>query len=361
MKQFVFLATISVLASISANKDCCGCFDFCGETPPRNMCVTTTDHCCATYLISVDYILWYVREAGLMTTASRFANTGLIPDNTQKILYPRFYLSSGFKVGTGFSFDCNCWNLFFQYTWLYNKGHSLGTLHTFISNNDGMYTLPSWLIGSPAESPLNTDLATLQSERSSWNNFFNRLDGILSQVYWVDNCFSMRPFLGVLGWWNSQTLRIEYEALDRDHQYHLNASQRGVGVGPYLGQEIDFYFYYDSCNQMSIWGKWGGALLWSQFIANVLLSWEFSTIMDQVKQKSRNVFRTTAPMLETVLGLRWQARACNDICYRVQVGWELSAWFDHNHMISNLMTRSSGTCDALYIMQGLTINLQMGF
>lgn len=375
MQKYIFFICMIMLCSLQAEEESTSSEKesaFSGNTPPRqeNTSIVEQDH--MLFILSADYILWLVKEGGLAATASQFANTGLNPNVAQGIIYPKFKTRSGFKIGAGVAFDHNDWSIFLQYTWFYNKGNPLGTEYRFAigdNTNFDAFTMPAWLLGQPPAFPLNVGFGLLETEKSSWNNFFNRLEGVFSQLIWGGKNLIVRPFLGILGWWDSQKLRIEYETFSTgsslgNYTYHLHAAQDGSGAGPYIGQEIEFCFYNDQNNQMGICGKWGGALLWSQFKATALLSWDSldqTNQQNQVKQKSRNVFTATAPMLETVLGFRWTMWFGCNVFFRLQIGWELSAWFDHNHMFSNLITRSSGTCDALYTMQGLTVNVQVGF
>lgn len=336
--------------------------------PPRSCCTeSAVDQQCILFILSADYIFWLAKEAGLATTASQFANTGLDPNEAQGIIYPKFKTRSGFKVGAGVGFEDNDWNIFIQYTWYYNKGNPLGTVYTFSTDNVdeyGQFTLPAWLIGEPPAFPLNRGFAVINSSTSSWNMFFNRIDGTFSRQFWAGKNSIVRPFLGILGFWDSQKLRVDYTSIDSDfgdYENHVFATQDGSGVGPYLGQSLEFCVYYDYNNQAGFWGKWGGSLLWSEFKANVRNTWDHTEQENQLKQKSRNVFYTAAPMLEVAFGFRWTMWFCAQAFFMLQAGWELSAWFDHNYMISNLITRSSGTCNALYTMQGLTIHVEFGF
>lgn len=371
-RKFLVFALLSTSSYALASANCC--FSIEGEIPPRDFCCP--DKCeeeCRSYLISADYILWYVRESGLMVAASQFANTEIVLDESKNISYPKFKLQSGFKVGLGLGYDRNCWDVFVQYTWFSNRGNPLLNANLTAAPTTGAFVVPAWAInnipgtmtmGDPPIGIPSSDPFALQS---SWNNFFNELVGTLGQKYCVEGCFSMTPRFGVLGWWNSQTFLIVYEV--KNNIYYVNASQDAQGVGPYFVQEVDFYIYDDGENKAGLWGKWGGALLWSRFKANVLVTWDqpAATVIDQVRQKSLNKFYITAPMLEVSLGLRWETCAsenrfsCDPIWYRIQAGWELSAWFDQNHIISNLIAIPTGTCDALYIMQGLTIGIQVGF
>lgn len=338
------------------------------------------DYCCdqctpdVTFGISAAYTYWTAREDGLLATLGYFANLTTAEELEGidgGMVYPSWKFQSGFKVGLEISVNPWAMESYIEYTWFYNKGNSLSPIYTWEPGTPELFVVPKWFIlvdqrflTPPASNPTEW----ISEVANSWNNQFNRIDGILSKSYLIGRLFLYTVKFGPVGWWDTQWVDVMYkDSQDPANIITVKGTQNGWGIGPYMAYGLEFFFYRANENQLGLFADFGMGLLWSKFKATVFIQRAPSTttfipqdfILPQ--QNSRNVFWTTAPMLDMDIGLRWMMWCDESFNLLMQIGWELQAWFDHNHMFSSFMTRGSGVCNALYTMQGLTIKVMVGF
>lgn len=310
------------------------------------------------FFISLDYILWTARQDGMLSTLGSYSGDGSVRESG--MTYPKWHWQSGVKVAIGFAKDQDDWDISLRYTWFYNLGNRLRPIFFFSTGSffNERNTVPAWFMGIDYFS--QDDFITRST--SVWNNQFNRLDLTMYRALFKEKFFEYSGFFGLLGWWEEQKFRILYNTSEENQElYAISARQDAGGVGPYGGGEFAVYPYFQKDNQVGVFTDWGLSVLWSRFSAKINSQATVLNNNEKRKVDNKNAFWTTVPMVEITLGIRgvfWLSNKTNCV---VQVGWEMQAWFDHNHMFSNYICRGPGVSNALYTMGGLTVKLLLGF
>ena len=300
--------------------------------------------------IGADYTLWTAREAGLAVAASNFYSTPIAEDAAEqgKIFYPKSKLRSGFKVDLGVYLPHDNWDLKSEFTWFNNNMNQLHdadfvagqAISTF--NADGTST------------PL-----TLAAASSSWNVWFNRIDLTMGRSFFAGHYLSIRPFMGLLGAWDNQSLHTKYTEDNIDStEYDVHNVQKWWGIGAYGGMNATFTFISDSSNQWSLFLDAGTALPWSKSRGH---QYSENKTDETIPYTFGNTTYTVAPMLETALGLRWETWwADGSWMFLLQAAWEEQVWFGHNNFVSP-SSGTTGSGNGAYTMQGLTVKAAIAF
>jgi len=302
-------------------------------------------------MISAAYTLWTAREDGLATATSTHLTTANASITEGKVFYPDWKVRSGFKVDLGVLLDHDGWDLLAQYTWFYNKKNNLVNQPFTLGE-----AVSTWAV--------NQSQSALRTNRNKWDIWFNRIDLMLSRVFYTGHYMDMKAFLGLVGAWDKQHFDIDYVGStgSADDEYKWRNQQDWWGVGPYAGVCPTYIFGpADSDSHFSVFLDSGIALPWSK--ANALMRQYYddtTTSADMTNlDSSRNVFWGLAPMVELALGLRWETWFENNWNFLLQAAWENQVWFSHNHMINKLHVNNGPA--GSYVMQGLTIKAVIGF
>ncbi len=302
-------------------------------------------------MISADYTLWTARQYGLAYAESNFYSPATTTPVMGTVFYPRWKLRSGFKVDLGVYLPHDGWDLVAEYTWFYNK------------NND--FKSADFLSGQGVS--LRTG-STLDSAKSRWNNFYNRIDATLARTFYAGHYLTIRPFLGVLGAWDDQKSNTECVTLVQSLPSNTEVEdldQEWWGFGPYAGVCPSYIFPpADSQNQWSIFLNSGIALALARSENDAKTSTfntaNSSTTDDQPTTSlySRSVYWGVDPMLELAIGLRWETWFETNWNFMLQAAWEHQIWLEHNKMSANKQDRIPR---GNYSMNGLTIKALIGF
>ncbi len=311
--------------------------------------------CC---FVTVDYTYWVARQAGLAYAVSNdYAAGATSAAATQgNVFYPNLSGRSGFKVGAGAYLNHDGWDMYAQYTWFYNKQNvgKYGSNANFTAGNG----FSTWWIDSP--DPLVVD--GLYQAKAYWGNFFNRVDVQLARSHYAGHYLQLRPFLGLLGAWDSQWYNIGYKTASTDSLFDTwENTQNWWGVGPYAGLCSAFMFPMgDNQTHWSLFMDMGTSLPWSKWQVNKkLISGATSAAL--IDAYTRDTFWSVEPMVEMALGLRWETWWTEGMNWNfmLQAAWEEQVWFSHNHMVPIGTEGFAGYGN--YTMQGLTLKAKVGF
>lgn len=111
-----------------------------------------------------------------------------------KVYGQDFSYEPGFRVGLGYNFGFDKWDVYANYTWLYSynsdsvNGEVVGTHRT--------------IVGLQSLIPINNgslQYTTFENARSLWQLQFNAWDLDLGRNYYVGQHFSVRPTWGLKG------------------------------------------------------------------------------------------------------------------------------------------------------------------
>ena len=312
--------------------------------------------CC---FFTADYTYWVPRQAGLAYVVSNDYTAGGVAEANKirgQVFYPNFTGRSGFKVGAGAFLNHDGWDLFVQYTWFYNKQQKdkyQGNAN--FSPDQGFAT---WWVDDGGTFAADD----IFQAKTSWANFFNRVDAQLARSFYAGHYLQLRPFAGLLGAWDEQWFNIGYKlnAADAGFDTWTN-NQKWWGIGPYAGFSSAFLFPIgDNSTQWSLFMDMGTSLPWSKYSVDKKLQ-EGTAGALTTDAFTRNTYWTTDVMMEMALGLRWETWWTEGMNWNfmVQVAWEEQVWFDHGYMHPIGLEGVAGNGN--YIMQGLTAKIKVGF
>src|SRR5581483_1145581 len=186
------------------------------------------------YWFGAEALFWTVSESGFgcefgdVTIKNRSVGGVTTTSVKERDKNIDFDWDWGFRVGTGYDFFCNGWDVEVDWTWFHDKGHR--------RSNDS---------------------------HAHWWLHYNTVDAIFGRKFWVGSCVRLRPFTGLRYAGIRQHLRTHLEttfvtfAEDSLIKTRRKDIQKFWGVGPELGLQADCYFARGG----SVYGSLTGAIL----------------------------------------------------------------------------------------------------
>lgn len=269
-----------------------------------------------------EYLYWTANEDGLYFAQTGFQNETLTvpPDGSinfkgkLKKVEPDW--NSGARIGFGFNFPREGYDIALLWTWFKNDSHTSarGPL------------IPLW-----AEPDFNP-FETATHAKGTWNLDLNVADLEWGRSSWFGGHFSLRPFFGLRGAWIDQTLKARYTYATTPtvtSNLHSNADFRGGG----LRAGLDTRFAFPA--GFSMYGLASGSLLYGKLNDGLNITENGSTIAHTKDHFSKGI-----SSVQLGLGLGWDTHFYKDRLHiEFHVGWESNMWFrinQMNHFVSQL-------------------------
>jgi hypothetical protein len=299
----------------------------------------------ANYFFTADFIYWKMVSDGYQFAAGGVPtnNNGNIgsPTSEGKSPGPDFDFQPGFKVGAGFKFAHDGWDLYANYTWL-----NPAKIKTQISSPDGHLVGP----GDPYLSA-----PTLLRVKDTFQQSFNTLDLELGRQFFLSRFLTLRPYFGLKAMWIDQHKR-DYSTVFNDISNGLVGGVSSVivqpgntittliakqdvkswGVGIRGGFAPVWYFMKD----FGLYGNFAASCLWSSFKNHTRTSFKgFFTdpvtgAITPISAISGNIgrsFHTVTPVIEVGLGLTYMMFFHEDTsALTLSAGWEEQVWIGFN-------------------------------
>lgn len=331
--------------------------------------------------ISLDLILWVAKQDVNLATVGAYPLEATSVGQTG-LIYPKFYLRPGFKIGIeSFSTVYN-WDFLIQYIWFSNDHNPSKPFYHYGPYHTSYVILPAWQVSpfwlGDRESRFGQDISldNVSQVASAWSSLFNRLNVIFGRSFFVGRSFITKEMIGLSGFLLSQTFHVNsmnkvfvppdglFDTGSTDvYLPFLESEQKSGGFGPYVQEEVEYCFVEGKNYRFGLFSNFGIALFWSRMDASWKMHGNVSSesIPNYLMVNVKNRVWTVTPMLEILLGVRLQTVLQDSYIFGVQVGWELSSWFDQNYIFTTPWRRGPGTSNALYTMQGLTAKIKFSF
>lgn len=295
--------------------------------------------------ISADFLAWFASEEA--TTV--WADVLEVGSNTSSFGAANFDFNwdYGFRLGAGYTFDYDCWDTQFYWTW-------------FRTENDHSLNLP---VGTGAIHPeffaadLSDDLA--QSSKIRWAILLNMFDWELGRNFWISKDLSLRPFIGLKGGWIHQPIHLQYNALTIDHVLTTNSSTEQLknnfwGIGPMAGVNTQWKLRNFGTHYPSLFGDFSAATLWG--------TWNCSDDYQNTAGKKVvvNIKKSTlgALMLRGFLGLGWDVDFNHGRShFSTQLGYEMQLWVNQLRLATSQLIQLHGDLT----LQGVTLHCRFDF
>lgn len=292
--------------------------------------------CAYPFFLGMSYTFWSPYETGI-NIAYPIGNT----EKAGNYIQPNTYGVSGFKVTGGTQTHHDEFNTRFCYTWFnHHPGYSTKQLDPEL-----LYEYPFFELSA----------SSYYQIKSQYRIQFNRMDGILDKEIFTGHYITYRPWLGLLGAWDTEHLNAYGKEADLpDESSSQQMRQYWWGVGPYAGIETRCFF----TENFGINIQAGTALLYAQhrLKSNNVKRVSGASIQEVVNIQNFD-FYNTEPMMEGLLGVFWEENWKN-FGVKINIAWELQTYFKHNGFSKYY---SPAGILGNYSMQGLTTTLAFGF
>jgi len=314
--------------------------------------------------IYADFLLWQTGVDGLEFARQDGIGNTSTTDVTSpgKIYSVDCQYDPGLRVGVIFDL-CRCnWDFFADYTYFYER---FGTTAHTVTGSGGV--IPAGLV------PLinsNGGLSDLQEATGNWDNRLQVFNAGFGRTFDVCGCFLFRPHLGIKATWQTMQTRIVY---DRTSNIFAPIARDTLafttdfdGVGLRGGFDTAWIFnrsvrLIGNFSMSSVWSDL--KLLRQDTRTTVLTDGQVLNPITSVDVKENSC--VLIPVMELLLGVRFDTCLC--CCYPayVMVGWETQFWFDLNRMIlysegddiNQIVFGPQGNVH----YQGLTVRAGIGF
>jgi len=314
------------------------------DSSQYNLC----DECCPLEIFA-DFIYWSATEAGADTWAEVIIEAN--GNSSNDILGVDFGWDPGFKAGVGYQINQGKYDVKAYYSWFHTVGKESissipGAVHsTFLGN---FY----------ADNPLGIGISGPSYERAhiSWAINFNTFDWQIGCNYCVDNCFSLRPFMGLKGGWIDQTIQTKWINPDiLGFTFTSQATERLEnnywGIGPTIGIDTK-WILFNLQSYLYLFGDFAASFMWGHWTFSDEFASNFS---EQISIELENL-NGGASVIQTFIGLGWDHKFCSS-CFTVKVGYEAQFWLDQLQFYSF----TGGRLVNLLALQGGTIELSFDF
>jgi len=346
------LMMTGMVGTVSAGWDAC-CPDPCCPVD----CCEMPD-----YTIYADFLYWQVHPEGLEFVREGGVGSGpTVPVNERGCIHtPDCEFEPGFRVGAIIDLGCCNWDFYAQYTWL---------SECFDKSVGGELTSPATNNFVPLVWNLET-AAQVNEAKGAWDNTLNVLDFGLGRTFEVNCCFDFRPHLGFKATWQEMKYTVTYV-----EQNDTVTTTTGIqkhktdfdGIG--LRGGFDAAWRFSPC--FSIVGGFAASAVYSD-LCTFRTDERFQTVSGTEGERITNVdikndHCVLIPVMELLLGIRWDSRVCDCYDVFVFVGWENQVWFDLNRAIylqnggANEVNNIQFGPHGNITYQGLTVRAGMGF
>jgi hypothetical protein len=313
--------------------------------------------------LGADYILWQVVQEGLETVASNFNVDGTPSTIAQGSTgFPKFKLLNGFKVhGQVTIAECDDVDLFLQYIWLQRtSGQNTGT--------GGNNTYPLFFVDPNDQVFVTADFATTWA--SSFKTSYNVIDLEMGRLTsFARDSFSVRPFWGIRGVWNTHTWIPTYtgqltSSLATSNT--ISSYQNTSGAGVRAGLNLAWQFFANS--------EYFGGL---KIIGMSALSGVYGrTYVDTTNYttpsapgssglnfyNNRSSLNRMVPIVDLSIGLSWNmsfgGERDNDYNVEIHALWDTQSWIGYGRHLSAYWIPHG---QSNLTVQGFTVGAQVMF
>lgn len=350
-------------------EDCCA-FNKCPPTTQVTPNAGPRVNNGADLFITADFTWWTAHEDGLVfTMIEEDAVIGQqVPETTVPV--PDFKWKPGFKVGAGYNFCHDGWDVYLEYTWFRSSDNK----RSISVDPDGPDLSDTfWRINDPFMSDTFPLVRFDHYEAGSikWGVQLNVFDLELGRNFYISRRLMLRPHFGLKGMWGDQTLKVRLDEIGPPDVIRFISSMdnkvNNWGIGIRAGIDTAWHF----SESFSVLGEFALTGLWEQFkghrkdettvlssdpITEMLVG-PVGTVTSSVNH-SQN-FYALRPILEWFLGLRWEMWTCGDsFHFAIDAGWEQQLWFDQNQF---LKVRTVDADRGDLSLQGLTVRTRFDF
>lgn len=272
-----------------------------------------------------------------------------------------FKYAPGFKLGAGYNFKRDFWDVFFNWTSLRStKSHIF--LDTKLNLVDQFKSIILYMpITVPGE-----DAFIGGSIDAHWKLDFNVLDFEIGRNCFIGRNLSIRPFVGAKASWIKWKFKNEYDDFFNGSEItplgpiESRLKENNEGIGPRIGFNSRWIL---SSSNFSLFANLATSLLWTDMKAKKAL---------QVAEFGENPLTTETlahrhelkPTIEYLMGLDWSHCFSKRFNFYISAGYEMQLWWDQTATDLNftpLFFNGEFHANQALMLHGLTASLRLDF
>lgn len=243
----------------------------------------------------------------------------------------------GLRVGLGVVTNHDGWDVYSEWTYFYNSLSTSSSVPPFNDSNLGPFTsVPLGIEAFTSAWFLTPNGNYFSGIQSKYALLFNQIDLQLGRNYWISRFLSLRPFVGVRGYWGRLHFSVHgNRPLRADSTFFETGStykQKSWAVGILTGLNTAWHFTSD----WSLFGHVAVALPYGKYWIR-RKSFEFQidqndAVVGNISVTTRDTITQTQPFIDLTLGIRWET-TFNECCRLLfDIGWENHCLVDFNQL-----------------------------
>lgn len=341
---FLIFSGVAGAASFDSHRDPNGHYAFLSPAKPIT---APSDYWGGNWSVSTEFLVLQTRESGLGFGVERFrsrqekSHSQRLRKSELKENKLHFQWNGAFRVGAGYSFPCDGWDLHADWTYIAGQGGGKAKKDLEDDHHDDCAchnghkrVFPSWV-----EVPFSVDHV-----KAHWKTNINLVDLEMGREFFVSKFVTLRPFFGVRLAQIDQKYDINASA-DRDHEFTSFKAETSMeckyqGAGLRSGLDSEWGLGYG-------WSMYGNAAV-SALYGSFGIHWDYQ--LDHVfhPDRAEEVIKTDrdgafVAMLDSSIGFRWKEFFSNDrLALTLQVGWDYYIFFNQNRFEDMLDDHSRG-------------------
>ncbi|MES2345597.1 MAG: Lpg1974 family pore-forming outer membrane protein [Chlamydiota bacterium] len=322
-----------------------------------DMMITPNAYHTNTVFFSGEALFWWAREGGLEfgIQDSEYDDANSIINNG-KMLEPCPGWNAGFRLGLGYVFHRDGWDLDLWWTHYQNgQGDCDDDCDDCCVVPDVAPIITMW-----SDLPTDGNNLTADDYSTKWKVNLNIVDLELGRAFMTSKWLELRPFVGVRGAWTNESYKINY--FDVNHvnpepfddadivfvsEDRVSMKNKWWGVGPKAGVNSR----WGLCWGFSLYGDAAISLLYGKFKVRHSETIEGSAVTDDVTTSFSDVnelhytnkWETGRAVTDIALGLEWGHDFDGNWGLGFNFGWEQHLFFNANQFWRVLRTGDNNT------------------
>lgn len=325
--------------------------------------------CSSKLFVTASFLYWEVKQDN-MELGHLYTHCIPLPSapvqvdkRDEKIQSLKWNYRPGFKVGAGFNFDCDRWQLYGEYT--YYHANTCGTMSLPNPSYDVVddfekinWLQPSWtnecLSQIALDSPENTEVLVVAGD-GRWTVQLDLGDLELARKFYVGKCLIFRAFSALRYASIQQTMSVSHQINTSDTdfmalfepegivQYNITHKLQSWGIGPRVGLDL---LWELSCG-FRIFCDSSASILYTEYYKNTHSTsaegtvYSGTTVPLDYNCTSTHTFDkdpcTLKSQAEITLGLGWGGYLnCSRWYLDFELGYTANMFFDQNQFLQQL-------------------------